>query len=186
MKKIYLYSILVLAIIVSFIFDKNISIFFTSYRTSILNSIAIFIDLVSWYVLFSVILLVMILSKNYNKILPLILSLFLYLVLTNGLKIIVSRERPFVDLKNELVQNLNPNRSFPSGHATAMFTLVNFMGKMKYFWVFLGVIVMLSRVYLGVHYLSDVIAGALLGLLIGDLTNYIVKNYEFFNRFKLS
>jgi len=67
-----------------------------------------------------------------------------------------------------------------------MFTLVNFMGKMKYLWVFLGVIVMLSRVYLGVHYLSDVIAGMLLGLLIGDLTNYIVKNYEFFNRFKLS
>ncbi|MEK6932483.1 MAG: phosphatase PAP2 family protein [Nanoarchaeota archaeon] len=186
MKKLYLYSILVLAVVISFIFDKNISIFFTSYRISILSSLAIFIDFVAWYVLFSIILMVIILSKNYKKILPLILSLFLYLILTNGLKIIISRERPFVELQNELVQTLNPDRSFPSGHATAMFTVLNFMDKMKYLWIFFGIIVILSRVYLGVHYLSDVIFGMLLGLLIGDLTNYIVKNYKLLNKFKLS
>lgn len=37
-----------------------------------------------------------------------------------------------------------------------------------------GLIVILSRIYLGVHYLSDVLAGASFGLLSGFLMNYIL------------
>ena len=109
---------------------------------------------------------------------PLIISLGLYLILTNSLKSIFSRPRPFVELENELVQTVNPYRSFPSGHAAAMFTLLPFLSFIKITWITLSIIVMLSRVYLGVHYLSDVIFGMLLGLLINDLSYYFYGMFK--------
>jgi len=67
--------------------------------------------------------------------------------------------------------------SFVSSHATNVFGIVAFMfgllGK-RYkwlIWILLawGVLVMYSRVYLGVHYPADVVAGAVVGMIIGSL-----------------
>jgi undecaprenyl-diphosphatase len=46
--------------------------------------------------------------------------------------------------------------------------------KFKYVWVVFASLVGLSRVYFGLHFMSDVIAGALIGYLIG----MIVVGYE--------
>ena len=178
MKKLYVYTAILILLVISFIFDRQISLFFTSYRNNVFNAIAIFIDYVAWYILFTLVIIIILLRKEYNKIMPLIISLGLYLILTNGLKIIFSRPRPFVELENELVQTVNPYRSFPSGHAAAMFTLLPFLSFIKITWITLSIIVMLSRVYLGVHYLSDVIFGMLLGLLINDLSYYFYGMFK--------
>ncbi len=79
--------------------------------------------------------------------------------------------------------------SFPSGHATASMALYGFL-----FWtiyrhekhplqnkslLFLGLLIALigaSRLYLGVHYLSDVIVGYAIGLLWIFLANAISKH----------
>ena len=67
--------------------------------------------------------------------------------------------------------------SFVSSHATNVFGIIAFMygllGK-RYkwlIWILLawGVLVMYSRVYLGVHYPADVVAGAVVGMIIGSL-----------------
>ena len=39
--------------------------------------------------------------------------------------------------------------------------------KFKYFWIAFASLIAFSRVYFGVHFLSDVIAGGLIGYLIG-------------------
>ena len=86
---------------------------------------------------------------------------------------IVGRPRPPVERMEEIVTN-----SFPSGHVAA--AVAFYVGiTMIVFWhtsnvavravaVVVGavvpMIVAISRLYLGVHYLSDIIAGALLGL----------------------
>jgi len=60
-------------------------------------------------------------------------------------------------------------QSFPSGHATTAFALAAVIGFVSPRWYVPGLLlaaaIAVSRVALGVHYTSDVIAGAILGLL---------------------
>jgi undecaprenyl-diphosphatase len=75
---------------------------------------------------------------------------------------------------------------FISSHAANFFVLAVFVGKVlktnypKLIWILIsiGVLISLSRVYLGVHYLSDVTVGALLGTFIGiGLANYFQRKF---------
>jgi undecaprenyl-diphosphatase len=60
-------------------------------------------------------------------------------------------------------------QSFPSGHATTAFALAAVVGFVSPRWFYPGLVfaaaVAVSRVALGVHYTSDVVAGAILGVL---------------------
>lgn len=90
------------------------------------------------------------------------------------LKPLVARVRPF-DI-NTAVQLLIPpptDSSFPSGHTGAAFAVVSalFFGRSR-LWLPMGLIAVLmafSRLYLYVHYPSDVLGGALLGMACGWL-----------------
>jgi undecaprenyl-diphosphatase len=85
-------------------------------------------------------------------------------------KLAVRRPRPAGDW-GQLYRKTDPH-SFPSGHAAraCMLAVVAiglgppWLGILLAFWALL---VGLSRVILGVHYLSDVLAGAFLGVAIG-------------------
>ena len=181
MKKIYYYFFGLVLFGISLIFDKKISLFFTSYNSRILDVISLFINNISGYVLFGIILIIFLLSKQYKKIIPLLLTFVLYMGLTGLLKVTVARPRPFIELDNSIVGDISPYRSFPSGHATSVFALIpffNFNKVVHYVWIIIAVFVSLSRVYLGVHYLSDVIFGAIIGCFISDLAFYLVKCYN--------
>lgn len=69
--------------------------------------------------------------------------------------------------------------SMPSGHSLMSFALATFLhpraGKYRLLvWAF-AITVSLSRIFIGVHYPSDVIVGAFLGCLIGFFWLYIEK-----------
>ncbi len=93
-----------------------------------------------------------------------------------GLKHLIQRPRPFaaqaetVRLLSDETRHLHHSGSFPSGHANNAFMIaVVLAGRFRRGrWAIFGVasLVALSRVYLGVHYPSDVIAGACLGSVI--------------------
>lgn len=102
-----------------------------------------------------------------------LLAMLLGLVCTNLiLKPLVERPRPWLDVVGlvPLVDEPDPN-SFPSGHTTAAFAAAmifwralpdSWLGT-KITGVTMAVLMGLSRLYVGVHYPSDVLAGAVIG-----------------------
>ncbi len=90
-----------------------------------------------------------------------------------------------------LVDGCGGKYGFISSHATNTFALALFMGLVlnKHIpFIFIGllcwaIVVSYSRVYVGVHYVSDIFVGALLGMLIGWLVFFGLKKLN--QKFKL-
>lgn len=100
------------------------------------------------------------------------------------LKYVVARPRPFTQIEGLTYLIKRPrDYSFPSGHTSSSFAVaVIFMKKMpkKYGITFmvLAVLIAFSRLYLGVHYPTDVLGGAILGMLIAFLSMWIFELAE--------
>ncbi len=99
------------------------------------------------------------------------------LVATGILKVLVARPRPDFPQVKVLEHDAFVTPSFPSGHASLVASLYAHLGpyfpkfKKLFFVGMLGVAV--SRVYLGVHYPTDVVAGLALGWLIGKANRHL-------------
>lgn len=92
------------------------------------------------------------------------------------------RVRPFMAHSFEPLISLSfIDSSFPSGHAMAAFALAAIVLKYDTLWggifAILAGLVAWGRVYVGVHYPSDVIAGAILGVLSARSIEWI-EHYE--------
>jgi len=99
---------------------------------------------------------------------PILLSLFLTLVVVTAIKVAVVEPRPCIGLGPALCQD--PLQSFPSRHAALVAVpLIFLLWKMPVFVTYLAYLVFIgfTRVYVGEHYPHDVLAGALIGIVIG-------------------
>lgn len=114
-------------------------------------------------------------------------SFFASTLLCLVLKFLIARSRPYDAIILYFAGIIN--YSFPSLHATASFTAIPILDlefpKFKWFWIAFAVLVAFSRIYLSVHYLSDIIAGALLGFATAHFFIYIEKEHRFFRKIKL-
>lgn len=99
------------------------------------------------------------------------------------LKPLVGRMRPFtVNTGVELLINAPKDFYFPSGHTAASFAaafaLLFIKNKLWIPSMILASLIAFSRLYLYVHYPTDVLAGMLLGLIVGVAANVICRLAE--------
>ncbi|MGE7940061.1 undecaprenyl-diphosphatase [Bacillus paramycoides] len=94
------------------------------------------------------------------------------------IELFIYRERPFISHNIKQLVDHAANSSFPSDHATAAIVIATTLWlsayHSKYIWFILALGVAFSRVWVGVHYPLDVIAGILHGILIALFTRYVV------------
>ena len=163
-----------------------------------LNSLAIFFAEYFQYIVIFCLLLFLV--KNFRKYLKMVISalfaaVFARFVIVEIIRYCLPRPRPFVENHvNLLLYKIN-EFSFPSGHAAFYFAIATvvflYFKKVyplpKFWWgtgilFFLaGFLISISRVFVGVHWPSDILAGAIVGIFSGWL---IFKVFNKFLKFK--
>ena len=124
--------------------------------------------------LFGVALIMLLAPKAYRKMSGILLMAGLTFVynICNVLKLVVERPRPFLVLKDVSTVFTTGGFSFPSTHSAMVFMAAVILARCfrtKPVFYILATIVSLSRIYLGLHYPSDVLAGAVIGVFIGSV-----------------
>lgn len=97
-----------------------------------------------------------------------------YILSQELIKNLIDRQRPYLMLEGiELLVKPLHSYSFPSGHTTTSFACAVVMAKSwhraKWLPLLFAAAIGFSRIYVGVHYPLDVIAGAVLGVICGTV-----------------
>jgi undecaprenyl-diphosphatase len=117
------------------------------------------------------ILLTWILTKPKKILRPLLLLYGIQSVVIYGLKFLVKRERPLFFLEMASRLSISPGEildpSFPSAHAVFAFMMATLLAerfpRYRVIFLFGAAFIGWTRIYLSLHYPTDVIAGGLLG-----------------------
>ena len=156
----------------SFDFEKDIG------NTYIKKFIFIFTELGSSFGA-GIILVGIALISGYQALFAFVPIYLAQLLITEGIKFLYKIPRPKAIFKNNLWGMKLSSGAFPSGHTSNIFTLATLMTiYYKYnipttIFVFgIAGSVAITRIFLGRHYLADVIGGAILGILMSIIGSY--------------
>ena len=190
----------------------NLDLYWFSYihtfvgRSAGLDQLGIFLAAYSEYVWAVILILVLFWPKRARAknrvvvVVSVVAGLFARLVVKGLIVLAYPRPRPFVVLSSvhplissPLAENY---QSFPSGHAIFFFAVATVIFSFEPKWgtlaLIAAVLMGIARVYVGVHWPSDILAGALLGSMTGwyfyryfthhtsHLTNMIKKGFGIF------
>lgn len=155
-----------------------------SVRNPILDNLMIFItSLGNGGMIWIAATIVLLIPKKTRKagIMSAVALLGSLIINNNIVKNIVQRPRPFVTFTDLQIIIPTPSEfSFPSGHTSSSFAAAavfyrHLPKKLGLPAVILAGLIGFSRLYVGVHYPTDVIAGVLMGILLSYLAEYLVN-----------
>lgn len=179
--------------LITFKYDSQIISFISGLRNSCLDYIFLSIGFASNAFIIFFFLMTLFLWKEHKRrwIFPLWLASALSVIISFILKIWVQRPRPFeggvvtvLGIALHFIKDSFEtwNSSFPSFQAMLVFSALPILNKefkiFKYIWFVFACLVAFSRAYFGVHYLSDVLMGAIIGYLIGISAVFIEDKYS--------
>ena len=149
-----------------------------------LDALAIFFaEYFGYLLLFSLLIFLLIYWKrHWLMVVRIFLSaIFARFIIVEIIRFFWYRPRPFVGNSVNLLLDHSANGSFPSGHAAFYFafaTVVFFCNKKIGTLLFLfAFLISVFRVFAGIHWPSDILAGALIGIFSGWLVNKISKRF---------
>ena len=118
-------------------------------------------------------------NKQWKPVIILLVSLLInHTICTVFFKNILKRIRPFKYTSTLISHAWDATNgySFPSGHSSSSFCAATVLSGIcksnRVFWYILASCVAFSRIYLNVHYPSDVLCGAIFGIMIGKIISY--------------
>ena len=131
-----------------------------------------------------IVISVLLMTKKDYRVLgqTILIALVITTIIGEGIiKNIVKRKRPFYgDDDKELLISRPITYSFPSGHTASSFAVAAVFIKTdnaaSLEIILLACLIAFSRIYLGVHYSSDVIGGEIIGALCGLITVILFMN----------
>lgn len=163
-----------------------------AYQTKILDALGIFFGEYLAYLL-GIALLVFLFWPRINRAKNQVMVIVAFsagviarFVVKTAILLLYNRARPFMVLSgvHQLIStSVGENfQSFPSGHAVFFFSLamtIYSFNKKLGAWFFLGALAMgLARVFAGVHWPSDILGGAIIGIATGWLIYRCYHNYH--------
>jgi len=175
-------------------FEHQVSNLVQSFRNDKLTSYMKFVthvgDLYGYIAIILTLGIILLLKRRFDLIIQIVSVVVSSALLNLFLKSLINRPRPY----GEALVKVNFH-SFPSGHAMSA---IVFYGLIIYlifkltknvsiklfssiFCISLILLIGLSRIYLGVHYPTDVLAGYSFGFTYLVVTIFIIKYFEFRN-----
>ena len=142
-----------------------------------------FADYLAYFLLPAVVIAFFILKEKFYFFSLTALSVLLARgLIVDVIRLIYERQRPFVSLDFAPLISQAPIASFPSGHATFFFAIAFamwFFNRTWSYWFLTGAAFMgLARVFVGVHWPSDILAGAIVGFLSVLVIRWILPRKE--------
>ena len=142
------------------------------------------IYLAQYFIYLMVVILLLFLlkfKKNWKMVLIALTSgLVARFLLTGLIRLLEPRVRPFNIADVNLLINRVNEQSFPSGHASFAFGLatVVYLYNKKWGIVFfvLAILISIARIFAGVHWPADILAGAAVGIFSGWLVNKFTRS----------
>jgi undecaprenyl-diphosphatase len=110
---------------------------------------------------------------------------------TEAIKVLIARQRPSLELTGVHTILSASGPSFPSAHASRAFAVALLISlNVKRPWAVaafvVAILIAISRVFLGLHWPSDVFFGALLGLLLAATMRYFERRSRSYRVFRES
>lgn len=149
-------------------------------KNSFFDGLGIFLGEYLGYVLVALVLIIF--WKRWKKAFFIALSgLLAKFGLVEAIRLFWQRPRPFLAEDVNLLIEKSADPSFPSGHAAFFFAISTavflYNKKAGICFLFASVLISVFRVYIGVHWPADVLAGAAVGIFSGWL---IIKTFKKF------